>query len=43
MTMTLVWTGVALWLALNAAVTACLVAAEPGKMNHRSDRARYRI
>ena len=30
MTMTLVWTGVALWLALNAAVAVCLLVAQPG-------------
>jgi hypothetical protein len=38
MTMTLVWTGVALWLALNAAVTVCLVAAEPGNRRRAYDR-----
>ena len=43
MTMTLVWTGVALWLALNAAVTACLLAAEPGTMKRTINRARYRM
>jgi len=39
MTMTFVWTGVALWLALNAAVTVCLVAAEPGTRRRAYDRA----
>ena len=39
MTMTLVWTGVALWLALNAAVTVCLAAAEPGTRRRTYDRA----
>jgi hypothetical protein len=43
MTMTLVWTGVALWLALNAAVTVCLLAAEPGNRKRTFDRARYRV
>lgn len=38
MTMTLVWTGVALWLALNAAVTVCLVAAEPGNRRRAYNR-----
>jgi len=35
MTMTLVWTGVALWLALNAAVAGCLLVAQPGRMTQR--------
>ncbi|CAN7350561.1 hypothetical protein LJR220_003114 [Bradyrhizobium sp. LjRoot220] len=43
MTMTLVWTGVALWLALNAAVTVCLVAAEPGTRKRTPYRAPYRM
>ena len=43
MTMTFVWTGVALWLALNAAVTVCLVAAHkqsrsPLDVSHGRDR-----
>jgi hypothetical protein len=40
MTMTFVWTGVALWLALNAAVAVCLLAAQPGRRT--PDRAPYR-
>ena len=39
MTMTFVWTGVALWLALNAAVTVCLLAAAPGDRKRTFDRA----
>ena len=35
MTMTLVWTGVALWLALNAAVAGCLLVAQPGRTAQR--------
>jgi len=34
MTMTLVWSGVALWLALNAIVAACLLVAQPGTVTH---------
>lgn len=41
MTMTFVWAGVALWLALNAAVGVCMLAAEPGKTRRTSDRAPY--
>lgn len=43
MAMTLVWTGVALWLALNAAVTVCLLAAEPGTRKRAYARARHRM
>jgi hypothetical protein len=39
MTMTFVWTGVAFWLALNAAVTVCLLAAAPGDRGRTFDRA----
>jgi hypothetical protein len=35
MTMTLVWTGVALWLALNAGVAGCLLVVQPGRTTHR--------
>jgi hypothetical protein len=35
MTMTLVWTGVALWLALNAVVAGCLLVAQPGGATQR--------
>jgi hypothetical protein len=40
MTMTLVWTGLALWLALNAAVAVCLLVAQPGRTTHRSETVR---
>ena len=43
MTMTLVWTGVTLWLAFNAAVGVCILTAEPNQARHPSDRARYRM
>jgi hypothetical protein len=43
MTMTLVWTGVALWLALNAAVAGCLLVAQPGKTTHRPYRGPYLV
>ena len=42
MAMTWVWTGVALWLALNAAVTVCLLATEPARTKRRSDRGFHR-
>lgn len=35
MAMTLVWTGVALWLAVNAGVAACLLVTQPGLVTHR--------
>jgi hypothetical protein len=43
MTMTFVWAGVALWLALNAAVGVCLLAAQPGSRKRTFDRAPYRM
>ena len=43
MTMTFVWAGVALWLALNAAVGVCILTAEPSKARRTSDRTPYRM
>jgi hypothetical protein len=43
MTMTLLWTGVAFWLAPNAAIAAWLLAAQPGRMTQRPYPAPYRI
>ena len=43
MAMTYVWAGVAVWLAFNAAVTVCLVAAEPGSRRRAFARVPYRI
>ena len=43
MTTTLVWTGVALWLALNAAVAVRLYAVQPGRATIRPHRGLYRI
>jgi len=42
MAMTYVWAGVAVWLAFNAAVTVCLVAAEPGSRRRAFARVPYR-
>ena len=42
MTMTFVWAGVALWLAVNAAVGVCILTAEPIKARRPSDRP-YRM
>ena len=39
-TMTLVWTGVALWLALNAAVAAYVLAVQPRRASHESETVR---
>jgi tellurite resistance protein TehA-like permease len=43
MTTTLVWTGVALWLALNAVVAIRVVATQPARARVRSERGFYRI
>ena len=43
MTMTLVWTGVVLWLALNAAVAGYLLAVQPGRTTHRPYRGPYLV
>jgi len=43
MAMTWVWAGMAVWLAMNAAVTVCLVAAEPGTRKRTAIRALYRL
>jgi hypothetical protein len=43
MTMTLVWTGVVLWLALNAAVAGCLLAVQPGRTTYRPYRGLYLV
>jgi hypothetical protein len=43
MTMTLVWTGLALWLGLNAAVAARLLVAQPRKVTRRPYRGPYLV
>jgi hypothetical protein len=43
MAMTLVWTGVALWLAVNAGVAVCLLVAQPGRVTHRPYHGPYPI
>jgi hypothetical protein len=44
MSMTLVWTGVALWLGLNAAIAVrCVCAPEPKRVPARSDRPHLRL
>ena len=43
MTMTLVWTGVVLWLVLNAAVAGYLLAVQPGRTTHRPYRGPYLV
>ena len=43
MTTTLVWTGVALWLAVNAVVAVRMYATQPGRATIRSDRGLHLI
>lgn len=43
MTTTLVWTGVALWLAVNAVLALRMYATQPGRATIRWDRGPYRI
>jgi hypothetical protein len=44
MTMTLVWTGVALWLGLNAAIALrCIFASQPVRIPVTSDRKPLRV
>ena len=43
MTMTLVWTGVALWLALNATVAVRLFVTEPRRTKQKPYRAPYLV